>query len=269
MSKKKGSFSPFAIFRKNQGVLLVLAGLMAMFAFIILPAFMQLLPGIRPEGMQGDIAVTRHHGKVDPQLMEDLRRNRENLARFYQSLWMEIVRSNPSILTSQSEQSRLGLIAMKAERFAERVSDEELVNSWLLSRYSEDQGIVVKSDAVRELLTSSTDGMLTKQNLINVINELNISEQYLEYLISEELRQNQMLYLFVRSQGTILPSTRWDWFQRLNKQITLEVATLPVSAFVDKVSEPTTAQIKRFFEENKKREFNPTRPETGFATPKQ
>jgi hypothetical protein len=38
---------------------------------------------------------------------------------------------------------------------------------------------------------------------------------------------------------------------------------------VDKVSEPTTAQIKRFFEENKKREFNPTRPETGFATPKQ
>ncbi|MDR1477618.1 MAG: hypothetical protein LBJ00_01615 [Planctomycetaceae bacterium] len=269
MSKKKSNFSPFAVFRQHQVASLAAIALMAMISFIILPAFMQLMPGIRYGEGQGNIAVTRHHGKVDPLLLDNLRRNRENLARFYQRLWMVIVQSNPSILTSQSQQSRLGLIAMKAERLAERASDEELINNWLIARYSEDQGIVITSGAIIKLLEDSTDKLITKQNLVQVIEELNIREQDLEYLIGEELRQNQMMYLFVRSQGTVLPSTRWDWFQRLSKQITLEVATLPVSAFVDKVPEPTTAQIKRFFEDNKKREFNPTRPETGFAIPKQ
>ncbi|MDR2171163.1 MAG: hypothetical protein LBP59_13550 [Planctomycetaceae bacterium] len=266
---KRKSFSPFAVFRRNQVAGLAGLGIMAMIAFIILPAIMQLLTGVRSGEGQGYIADTRHHGKIDPQLIDNLRRNRDNLARFYQRLWMVIIQSNPSILTQQSQQTRLGYLAMKAQQLTQNISDEELINNWLLARYAEDQGIDVSPDAIINQLKLITDDFLTKQNLNQVIEELNINDQYLEYLIAEETRQNQMTYLFIMTQNAILPSTRWDWFQRLNKQMTLEVATLPVEAFINQTPEPTPAQVKRFFDENKKNKFNPTKPETGFIYPKQ
>ncbi|MDR1484211.1 MAG: hypothetical protein LBT09_05265 [Planctomycetaceae bacterium] len=268
---KKKSFSPFAIFRQGQVVWLAALGIMTMFAFIILPAFMQLLPGVRYVEGQGDFASTRHHGKVDPQLLDSLRRNHENLARFYDRLLKVIVQSNPSVLTlpPQEQQAQLGWLFNKASRFERKISDEELINNWMIARYSEDIGITINQNMIIESLKTTTNNLLTKQILNQVLEELNMNEQDLEYLVSGELRQDQMMGIFFISQNIILPSTRWDWLQRLNKSTTLEVATLPVEAFIDKVPEPTNAQIKRFFDENKKRKFDPTLPETGFTSPKQ
>ncbi|MDR2644075.1 MAG: SurA N-terminal domain-containing protein [Planctomycetaceae bacterium] len=269
MTNKKRTFNPFTMFRKNQVILLASLGIMAMISFIILPAVMQLLPGIRYVEGQGDFASTRHHGKVDPLLLDTLRKNRENLARFYQRLWISILQSNPSLLTSREQLSKLEILVMKVGQLEGKINDEELINGWLVARYSEDQGVVVSPNMVIDLLKATTNNMLTKQNLNQVLEELNMSEQFLEYLLSEELRQNQMLRLFAISQNAVLPATRWDWYQRLNKKITLEVATLQVESFIDKVPDPTNAQIISFFNEHKKRQFNPTLPETGFAFPKQ
>ncbi|MDR1925117.1 MAG: hypothetical protein LBQ66_12165 [Planctomycetaceae bacterium] len=269
MSKKKTSYNPFAMFRKNQVVFLAGLGFMAMIAFIILPAFIQLIPGLRGNGGNGDFARTRHHGKVDEQLLANLRKNREQLARFYSRLAQVVLTTNPSLLSSQEQLMRLQLLIFRAGNLEQRISDEELINLWLIARYSEDQGIKVGTDAVINILNVYTNNLLTKQNLDQVMEELGLDEQYIEYLIAEEIRQNQMSYMFSLTQRTVLPSTKWDWFKRLNRQVTLEVATLPVSAFIDKVPDPTDSQIKKFFEENKDREYDPTRPETGFSFPKQ
>ncbi|MDR0338043.1 MAG: hypothetical protein LBI18_13235 [Planctomycetaceae bacterium] len=271
MAKKKNSFDPFKIFRKNQVAWLAALGILTMVSFIILPAIMQMMPGgVSYEGQQGgNIATTRHHGKVDPQLLDNLRRNHENLARFYSGLLREIIGANPSVLTSQAQQARLALLATRADQYDKQISNEELINRWMLARYSEDQGITINSKMIIEQLGTITADLLTKQILSQVIEGLNLSEQYVEYLLSEEIRYHQIFYMFLLSQNATLPATKWEWFQRLNKKTTLEVAALPVTAFTDKVIEPTNAQIKRFFDENKKRQFDPTLPDTGFTSPKQ
>ncbi|MDR2344430.1 MAG: hypothetical protein LBE18_00020 [Planctomycetaceae bacterium] len=268
MSKKKNSFSPFTIFRRNQVAGLSALGMLAMIAFIILPAIMQMSPGYRNGDELRNIATTRHHGKVDDILLDNLRRNSENLARFYQRILIVIIQANPSILSSQEQLARLGLLEMKANQLTQ-IRDEELINNWLIARYAEDIGIKINTDTILDQLKADTNNLITRQNLNQVIEDLNFNEQYLIQLIAEEIRQRQVTYLFFITQNTILPSTRWEWFKRLNKQMSLEVATLPVEAFIDKVPEPTVAQITQFFDENKKRQFDPTKPEIGFTYPKQ
>ncbi|MFH1266261.1 MAG: hypothetical protein ABIK89_11085, partial [Planctomycetota bacterium] len=61
---------------------------------------------------------------------------------------------------------------------------------------------------------------------------------------------------------------RWDYFQRLNRKVTIESLEVPVEDFVDAVEDPDEATLRDFFEEYKAEPYDPASPEPGFREPK-
>ena len=65
------------------------------------------------------------------------------------------------------------------------------------------------------------------------------------------------------------PGERWDYYQRLQRQATVELAEVPVDRLTGSIPEPTDKILNAFFEKYKNREYEPGSTEPGFMVPKQ
>jgi hypothetical protein len=256
------SFHPFRSFQKNRKAWLAVLGVLTMISFIILPAFMGLYSGYSGGTGPTKIATCRRYGNVDEQNVAFLIQNREDLGRFYMVLYQQL--ADPS---NQERMIALRNLEMTASQYDQIPRPEELVNNWLLTQYAKELGMSIDNTNIISYLTRLTGGLLTNTVYRKTLESVGMSEQHFEYLIALELLYIRMRERFEIGLNVIPPSTRWDWFQRLNRKITAEIAAVPVEQFVDKIAEPNNAQLQKFFEENKDKPFNPIQLESGFTLP--
>lgn len=255
-------YNPFKAFRKHQKIALAVVGVGAMVSFIILPAILQLFSGGWSTGPQL-VAKTRQFGNVDYQTMDTLRRNHQALGQLYFALNQNLVKADMS-----NWMDLMGL-ARKVNQYQMMTDDEALVTNWLLAKYAASQGIAVDDQTIVEYLNELCAGHLTTQALADILKALGLSEKRMKALIADELLVTQLRIPFELSQNAATPAKRWDWFQRMYRQVTTEVAAVSVDAFVDQISNPNDSQLRKFFEENKDKVFNPFSPEIGFKVPHQ
>ena len=69
------------------------------------------------------------------------------------------------------------------------------------------------------------------------------------------------------SLQSFTPAQRWDYYCRLNRMATVEVAGVKVKDFTGKVAEPDEATLKEFFEKNKNNYAAADSPQPGFRVP--
>ena len=74
--------------------------------------------------------------------------------------------------------------------------------------------------------------------------------------------------MFWTSVVATSPGQRWDYYQRLNRRVSVETAPVAVEQFVGQIAEPSEAQLKEFFEQYKGNYASPESPEPGFRVPK-
>ena len=255
-------FNPFKKFRKHQKLALAVLGVLAMLSFIVVPSLMQLIPSTDARAIK-DIASCREFGGVNERSAYILQQNRQNLIRFYTVLHRNLV--GP---TGENRQSLYYLESVIGQLSA-RENTEELVNDWLLVRYGQKMGMAVSNQSIGDLLKQITGGLISDAALDGSMRDVGMNPAMLQALISEQMVVDQVRAMFEISQMTITPLTRWNWFQRMNRKITAEVAAVPVELFVTKVADPSAAELQKFFEENKARIFDPSEAESGFTTPNQ
>jgi ribonuclease E len=232
-----------------------------MISFIILPVFMGWYPSSGGTG-PAKLASCRRYGNIDEQNVDALMQNREHLGRFYLVLYQQLAEPN-----NQERMIALRSLEMAASQYDQILEPEELVNNWLLTQYAKELGMSIDKTNIINYLTQLTGNLLTNSVYQKTLESVGMTEQRFEYLITMELLSIRMREMFEIGLNVIPPSTRWEWFQRLNRQITAEVAAVPVEQFLDKIAEPTNAQLQKFFDENKEKPFNPTQLESGFTIP--
>ena len=237
-----------------------------MISFVILPSYFMLQDSNRAR-TEGIIATSRRagYGNVDQYLLHNLRDNHQKLGGFYDllvrylaqssggNLW-EIYRKYPRLVQIQHS-------------YQQRLSEENLINRWLLTRYAQEKGMVISEKLIAQRLQAITSGDISNQLLDEICQQLGLSSDHLTYLLREEMLANYVEESFIRSTEAATPLDRWMLFQRVNRSLTAEVAVIPVESFQKDVKEPSEMELKKFFEENKNRVYNPSLPESGFEIP--
>lgn len=254
--------NPFKVFRKNQKLWLAILGVGTIIAFIIIPALMQLFSGYGGAG-PSDVAKTRKFGTVNELTVQALSQNRRSLGAFYEVLFRNLISPDGS------NAQQLQALWNRANAYSQSGNEESLVTHWLLSQYAKEQGIKVGLETIQSHLVGLTGGLISDQALDDTLKAVGMNERQLENLLANDISVDQLQTSFDISQMSVTPLTRWDWFQRMNRQITAEVAAVPVDRFVSQVSDPSDAELRKFFEDNKDTVFDPSQSESGFTVPQQ
>ena len=246
--------SPFAVFRRNQRVMLAIFGVICMIVFVVGYNLDRLLSGTgRSQG--NSTVVTWSDGAYDE----------FDLAFFW----------NRHNLTNQF----LAMLARKTmdakgtphtEDLVEFRRDDQLLDVILLAHKAAQMGIVVNDQTVNDYLREFCDGKLTSREREQTIAELlgDRRSSLPDKDVFEQLRLNIAARMvreiaFVSSQVTT-PASVWKHYNRLNRRIKAEILPVPVADFVDKVREPSDAEVTAFYEKHKNQPSFPDSPEPGF-----
>ncbi len=257
--------SPFKIFRKNAKVLLVGLFLMSMISFVIIPALLEYL-GATHGSSTPPVVVTQRFGSLTEQQMAGLWSGQAAVQRFLEALQDHVSRRQGNPMQVVMFRQTLG-----------ELSEEQVVRLWLLARYAEAAGMTISDAAVNryiEELLRSTGIAISPQDLQALMAQHQIDEDALFSGMSLALLAVRYAELsgvdpwrFLPGYAGETPGQRWDYFLRLRRMASLELAEIPLETFAAKVAPPSEAQLRQLFEKYKTRLPQPNSPDPGFKVP--
>lgn len=224
--------SPFEFFRKHQKQALVFLFLTAMLAFTVGDPLMKLFSYARGGGSAEASLIESSVGNLSRSEVEQLMQRRGLVNRF---------------LELASRES--GLPANQAPQFGPP-TQSEVVQGWLMRREADRMGITVDDDDVSRFLDRTFRNKLTTSTFREVCNELRIPPRQLYSVLKDELQAIETAQL-VRPGIPTPPEELWRIYQKVHTRQKIEAAAIPVSAFLDKVGEPTDKDVIALFEKHK------------------
>ncbi len=248
--------SPFRVFRKHQRILIATLGLLAMIAFVFLP--MMLKSSGRASRKNPVVVTTTKYGDLRLSDLNIMQNRRQRLLRFLEA----------AVRTAGGDDR---VVLMKLNRLRQMfgdVSEQTVVNLWLLVRRADELGIVVTDRTISEFLRDLTADRLTNGQFAQLHRQLRMPEEEVFNSLHDELLATNVLIMFDVSLRPTTPAQRWDYYQRLHRKVDLEVAPVEVARFVDQVPNPGDRVLEEFFEKYKDQYTLAGWPEPGFRVPK-
>ncbi len=244
--------SPFTVFRKNQKTMMAAACLLAIIAFVFLPVVMDRMGS---QTVRNAVVVeTAAFGDLREWDVSNLRRQRQELLAVFSNVLQAVGLSQNQ--TQQWLETQIG-----------NTTEQSVVNSWLLARYAQQMGMVVSNELINGFLAAITQNMVKRDVFLETFRRMGISERQFLDAVRDELARQQLQQIFMVSMAGITPAQRWDYFTRVKQTATIEAAAVPVADYLDRVEEPSEAELKAFFEKHKTRDSRADSPEPGFHEP--
>ena len=244
--------SPFSIFRKNQKVMLAVITILAMFAFVFLPIFMEQMGSSKT---QNPVAVkTSKYGD----LHESDVRNLVDEHHWVLGILTEVLQ-------------KAGLPQGYAQRIMEAnlgpADPQSVVNNWLLTKYAEQVGMVISDQAINGWLQMITQNKVSAAEFQAAFKQHRLSEFQFFRFMHNELAAWQLKNMFQSSLMALTPAQRWEYFCRVKQAATIEAVPVPVANYLSRVDEPGDEELKALFEQYKDKHALPDSPEPGFREP--
>lgn len=270
--------SPFAVFRRNQRILVAIAGITAMVAFVFLDPLMKYV-GSNAKAENPVVVETRYGGLTGSQL-DGMRYSRELVARFLQNVTTQtvLVQLEKGLIDPRLREQAAGqLNSFWYQTLMGRSKlgpEEAAVETMVMAKKAEQLGMVVSDTAINDLIKQITDNSLDSATLQAVINQLQggrqkVSTARLFDALRTEMLASKLSQLFFQSLRDIPPAQRFEYYERLNRKAKAEILPLAVASFVDQVAtEPTNVELLAFYDKHKNAFPNPASPEPGFKEPK-
>jgi hypothetical protein len=246
--------SPFSVFRKNRTMMLVVLTILSMFGFVFLPIILQMGGS---QSASNPVVVKSKYGDLR---MSDLHNLRSQRLRVIGVLADALL--------------PLGASPQKARQYLEHdtmfgpATDQGLVDSWLLSNYAQQMGMVVSNTIVNGFLRQVTFNRVRPEDFQKAFQRGGVTEAQFFSAMGEELLALQLKETFRYSLQAATPAERWKYFSRIKEQASIEAVPVPVVRYVDRVPEPSAADLQAFFEEHKEKDSSPDSPLPGFHEPK-
>ncbi len=274
--------SPFQIFRKYQKSLLVVAGVVLMFVFVIGDSLMQWV-GAAAQGQQSaggsaptDTAVKWDGGALTNRELGDLIFRRRVVKGFLEQLF-QLGRQLAFDAGADPQQlPRVQLVAGVGQ--PEQNVEQALLQTHLLADAARQIGIAISDENIRHYLNEVGQGRVSAEQMRQILKHSQFSGgrvpiDYIFQGLREELLANNFFASYHYAFGSILPQQRWEDWLRVNDQIILEVAALPVNHFLVDIPDPPADELQTFYAKYREREVFPDRvnntelpsPTPGFA----
>jgi hypothetical protein len=250
--------SPFSYFRKHMKAMLALLTVLVMGGFVVLPILMKTMDGGGGARANNVVVSTDRYGSLRESDISFLQRDRAAMQSF--------LRQVAASVTPDPRYARM-TAASRFMRSIGSTDEENVVNTWLLARHAEDQGLIVTDQAVEDFLQQLVEGKLDGEEIETIANGLDISVDNLLRLLRHELLAYHTKSLFQVSMGGSTPAERWDYYKRLNRRIAIEAIEVPVEKFVSEVPAPDDRTLDELFEKHKNEEPNPSSSDPGFRVP--
>jgi hypothetical protein len=242
--------SSFDVFRRYQKSLLVFVTIMAMFAFFVLPPFLQM----GSDTLAGDPLVARWSGgEVRESDLERMLSMRAVLNRFLIEAALQAGREPP-----------------RFQPFAE--IEEDVVRTRLLVEEAKQVGIVVSDRAINDFLDNWTNRQVRAEQFTQILlglqlGRLGVSESDVFEALRYELTARNMQLLFQTGLAGDPPRWRWDSFRRLEQKAIIEVIPVTCESFADRVGPAPEDALESLYEDFKDRLPEPASPDPGFREP--
>ena len=232
--------SPFQVFRKNQKILIVAAGVILMIVFTL----GDVISGFsgRGGGATNTVVATTVYGAIEENDLAHMMQMRNVLNTFLQQAFQLGIRAGGDVQVYPNlRQPREG----------------DVVQAMLLAKKAEDLGIVVSDQAINQYLKKLTGGKVSPDRLRQLIKNTYVADRgvtmdHIFQALREELLATALLETYELGVVTT-PSERWQQFLRLRDQVELELLALPVETFLADVQAPTEAEIAEFYDKHKNR----------------
>jgi hypothetical protein len=227
-------------------------GIMVMFAFVILPIYMQ---GDSRRIRNPLVVSTTRYGKLDEEHLAILRQHHTALERFYSQL--------------SQQGSDAAALGETAAALARTNTERDVVEQWLLENRAEELGLDVGEEAITQYLNEAlTAAKISNEQVNSALHSAGISQDQLFSLLRNQFLARRLVDQFNVSLAATTPEQRWDYYQRLHRRAVIEVAGLPVSDYTAGVADPGDAVLKAYFEKYKTHFHHPALPAPGFKEPK-
>lgn len=276
--------SPFKVFRRHQKEALAVLGVMIMLAFTVGPIITSMN---KSSGRTDAVVVASRYGDLRESDLYFMRQQHFVVANFLTRALLEVgpERANPQwyafqkqmmtvYLPGRSAQEIEAVIQQNWQRMVQGMVEEAvgpsteqaLADNWLLAKRARELGIVVSDKSVIAELSQRVIG-LPQERVKQIIDSLNVGQHQLIEAFRSHLLADRLRRMFFMSMAASPPAERWENYQKLHRQATIEAAVVPVASFVAKVADPDEKTLAQYFERYKDRPFDPTSPEPGFREP--
>ncbi len=246
--------SPFRVFRKHQKAMLAVLGLLAMIAFVFLPVVMDQM---QTRSYADPVVVaTETYGDLTRSEISMMIGRRQSLLGFLYQVQQAVQQAG-----GQATE------AMRLSRQIGEATEESVVNTWLFAQKARELGLAVDDAAINAVLSSLVD-RVPAERIFQILRDSRMSQAALFEVLEKELLALRLQEMFGVSIAGTTPAQAWDYFRRLNRKATVEVAAIPVERFASEVSAPDEATLREFFQKYKDKLPDPATPEPGFRIPR-
>ncbi|MEX2315773.1 MAG: hypothetical protein WD669_01385 [Pirellulales bacterium] len=282
--------SPFRIFRRYQKSLLIVAGVVLIFVFVLEDSLQMLMGGATGGG--GDpsdnrpkpnaVAVHWNGGQLTNAELDQLVQRRRILNGFLREILREGDDAEVMLARATGAEPRPSpvLPLVRAETAQQRV-EEDVVAVRLFADAARAAGMTVSDDVIRQYLHELGRGHVSPERMRTIIrqSQFGSSSTPSEYIFGA-LREELLAHYFERSHlfaiASVMPQQRWQDWRRVNDRVVVEAAALPADSFLIDVKDPTDEELSEYYEKYKNREpmpdirFTPELPSPvpGFRIPR-
>lgn len=256
--------SPFSIFRKHQRAMMAAVGILCMVAFTLggVASFDQMAFS----DARNPLVATTSFGKFYQSDLDEMRYRRMLAKGFLLQAMVETVPQQMRRFYEPQIQMILEtqLIGPTTER--------SVLESQVLAHHAQAEGIVVSDESITDFLRELTRDQVTAAQFQAILAQMRtpgrqrISKADVYDALRTELLAMRYQQMFT-SSFQITPAQRWDYYQRLKRQIRAELVPIAAADFLPKVSDPDEKTLVSFFNKYKETEAVPGSAEPGFKIP--
>jgi hypothetical protein len=257
--------SPFRVFRKHQKTLLVVAGVVLMFVFVLGDSLSAILrqiggPGLERGGMEaGAVAVRWHDGKLTNAELASLVMRRRIVNDFVRGVELA---GRMAVIDSGAEPQPLRVQPLVGPETPQQGVEADVLRTRLFADAARQAGMGVSDDNIRHYLQQLGRESVSPDHLRAMLTRMGavtrgISIDYIFEGLREEMLAHNYLASYAYSLATVTPQQRWQDWLRANDRVVVETAALPVASFLVDVPEPTDAEVSQFYDQYKNNEPSP------------
>lgn len=257
--------------RKYAKPVLAVMGVVCMITFVVGPYLLDLVGGGRGEDRDDKVAVTWARGTVHDSDLYQMRVRHNVAASFVQMVIIKTLDRggepvvNGNIIQRDQQSFDIG--------FPTSDDDETLVETMMLAEEARRMGLAVDHEAVKRFLRDLSAPELGEADWLEIANDvigknaaMNVGD--LMDQLAYELRAQHVRLLMHSGLFAIPPGKVWDYFNRLNRQYSIEAYPIDVKPLVAQVGgEPSDTEMQELFEEGQGRDPNPNQAKPGFHQP--
>ena len=252
--------SPFRAFRKYQKTLIVVAGVILMFVFVIGDSLVGYLGGSR--GGRRDesrdaraVAVEWIDGSLTNAEVENMVVRRRILNQFIKSV---VITGAQAAYQAGVEPRQLRVEPIMGPDTPQQGVEQSVVRTRLFADAAREAGMRVSDETIVEYLDELGRGNVSRGDMRAMLNQS--GRVPIDFVI-EALREEMLAHNYIASHQfafeTVTPEQRYQDWRKVNDRVRIEAAAVPAENFLVDVKDPTDAELAKFFEDHKQREAQP------------